>query len=143
MYKSIYKIFRFNKFLNKLLKKDNYDFIFVNSITLFWVGLKKNIQYEKLGCFVRETMDKNKRISNIIIKKILNKKFSKIFFISKFDKNNYEDIENKTKYYLINDCMKEVYSTKKVERNSLNLLFLGGYQKIKGLDILLKSINHL
>src|SRR5699024_12067610 len=53
MYKSIFKIFGFNKFLNKIIKTDNYDFVLVNSITLFWVGFKKNIQFDKLGCFVR------------------------------------------------------------------------------------------
>ncbi len=143
MYKSIFKIFGFNKFLNKIIKTDNYDFVFVNSITLFWVGLKKNIQFEKLGCFVRETRDKRKKISNILIKKILNKYFSKIFFISEFDKKTYEDRRSKSKYYLINDCMKKVNFIKSKNKNSLNLLFLGGYQKIKGLDILLKALNYL
>lgn len=143
MYKSIFKIFGFNKFLNKIIKTDNYDFVLVNSITLFWVGFKKNIQFEKLGCFVRETRDKKKKISNILIKKILNKYFSKIFFISEFDKNTYEDRRSKSKYYLINDCMKKVTFKKSKNKNSLNLLFLGGYQKIKGLDILLKALNYL
>lgn len=143
MYKSIFKIFGFNKFLNKTIKTDNYDFVLVNSITLFWVGFKKNIQFEKLGCFVRETRDKKKKISNILIKKILNKYFSKIFFISEFDKNTYEDRRSKSKYYLINDCMKKVTFKKSKNKNSLNLLFLGGYQKIKGLDILLKALNYL
>lgn len=143
MYKSIFKIFGFNKFLNKIIKTDNYDFVLVNSITLFWIGFKKNIQFEKLGCFVRETRDKKKKISNILIKKILNKYFSKIFFISEFDKNTYEDRRSKSKYYLINDCMKKVTFKKSKNKNSLNLLFLGGYQKIKGLDILLKALNYL
>ncbi|WP_239738327.1 glycosyltransferase [Mammaliicoccus sp. H-M32] len=143
MYKSIFKIFGFNKFLNKIIKTGNYDFLLVNSITLFWVGFKKNIQFEKLGCFVRETRDKKKKISNILIKKILNKYFSKIFFISEFDKNTYEDRRSKSKYYLINDCMKKVTFIKSKNKNSLNLLFLGGYQKIKGLDILLKALNYL
>lgn len=143
MYKSIFKIFGFNKFLNKIIKTDNYDFVLVNSITLFWVGFKKNIQFEKLGCFVRETRDKRKKISNILIKKIINKYFSKIFFISEFDKNTYEDRRSKSKYYLINDCMKKVNFIKSKNKNSLNLLFLGGYQKIKGLDILLKALNYL
>src|SRR5699024_7916184 len=118
MYKSIFKIFGFNKFLNKIIKTDNYDFVLVNSITLFWVGFKKNIQFEKLGCFVRETRDKRKKISNILIKKIINKYFSKIFFISEFDKNTYEDRRSKSKYYLINDCMKKVNFIKSKNKRS-------------------------
>nr|WP_275583335.1 glycosyltransferase [Mammaliicoccus sp. H-M32] len=39
--------------------------------------------------------------------------------------------------------MKKVTFIKSKNKNSLNLLFLGGYQKIKGLDILLKALNYL
>lgn len=137
-YKSIYNILKFNLILNKHLTLNKYNIILVNSFTLFWVAYNKKVAESNLGCFIRETLDNRKHITNKIIIKILKEKFKYLFLISEYDKKKFELSDTGI---LINDC---IFFEKKhfieEENDKFEIIFLGGFNRIKGLDVLLRAI---
>ena len=135
---------------NRILKIENPDLVIVNSIVLCWFSLFSN-KY-KLMCFVRETIrGKRNNMINKLFSYFLNK-FSLVSFLSNYDKNLWD--LNYSKSIVAYDFMN--YADYKKNQNkvqacidlninpkSFNVLFVGGFNRIKGTEIMVKSLKFL
>ncbi len=134
----------------KIINKEKPDLLIVNSIVLSWIGLIKGDH--KSLCFVRETKKKDHfNFFNIFLKRLL-EKFTMVSFLSKYDKKDWN--LNSAKSLVIHDFMEtENYIPKnnktfacrklKIHDNQFNILFLGGFNKLKGTEIAIKAISNL
>lgn len=140
-YKNILKIKKTKIDIEKELMFNQYYALIVNSLTLSWIGIIDN-NIPKV-CFVRETLNNKAFFFNFLYRFILNKKFQKVFFISKYDLNKFNLKKNRS--LVLNDCSFNSNLAQKKNKNKaeINILFLGGYNKIKGLHILLKSLERI
>lgn len=140
-----------NKVLD-VIKKVKPDVVLVNSMTLFWIGKLSNKLKIKSICYIRETYCKTLfNVRTNYIKKIINKYFDKVLFISKYDMD--ETGNEYTKYELITDKVNfELYDNlnKKSSRKELNLpsnkkiiLYVGGDNRIKGPMVMLKALKYI
>lgn len=141
--KNLLQIKKSRKRIKEIVKKEHPDFIAINSLTLCWVGLinfRKNLQ--KI-CFIRETL-KNK-ISDFIIKKIIDINFHQACFISRYDKEKFDF--SRANSHIIYDCVdskyqqlkttrKEACKKLKIKNENFNVLFLGGNDELKGWSII-------
>lgn len=138
------------KFWNKVLKKESPDLVFVNSKVLCWMGLM--FKKTKSVCFVRETIPGNpKNKMNRIMRWLLDK-FSLVVFLSEYDANQtglkkafttvspdflyvreYEQIISKE------DACEKLG----INAETFNVLFVGGKDPLKGLNIGLKAMSCL
>lgn len=117
------------------------DFVILNSMVLSLVGKYIDLSIKCL-CIVRETA-KHTPI-DLIFKHVFENYFDVILFIAGYDKDYFE--LKKTKAYTLPDVfvvptLETTYQ--RMDSNSFNLLFLGGLDPIKGLDVLLKAISLL
>lgn len=150
----VLKIFlpSFRKPYEDIINKHNADIVIVNSMTLFWLGpvIKKN--GKNAICFHRETFKTGLiGLRTSFIKNILANYFDAVVFISRFDINQLKSssikkrlITDKVDFDLYDCSLEEKYSVQsKLGLNStnFNILFLGGIQKLKGADIILKALN--
>jgi len=142
-------IFQIN-YWRKIILIENPDIIMVNSKVLCWmICLFKN---RKSVCFVRETIKGNpKNLINCFMKFFL-EKFSVVSFLSNFDlfqtnlKNPLTvvspDILNINEYL---DSLGKYKACRllKVDSSTFNLAFVGGIDKLKGVDIIVKAMCYL
>lgn len=146
--RNLFGIIKTKKELTKVVKEHNPDLIVVNSIVLSWmVSLINKLNISSL-CVVRETPKKG------FISKILRfflTKFTKVAFISDYDRNYYNLNINKS--FLLRDSFKfdEKYLqiTKKqacqkinVSEKKFNVLFLGGTSELKGWSTVKECISN-
>jgi glycosyltransferase involved in cell wall biosynthesis len=138
--------------VKKIIENELPDLIFVNSMTLFWIGkitCKKNIPSV---CFHRESFQRGLiGLRTSIIKKGLSKYFNRVVFISRFDMNNaggkkenqlliydkvegllYDQISKHTAQYKLN-----------LDPNYKYLLYLGGFSKLKGSENVVNCMQYL
>lgn len=138
------------RYWKSVFNKEKPDLIIVNSKVLCWMG--EIVKDYKSICFVRETIRGNKNnIANNLLKKYL-EKFTAVSFITDYDlketnlKNansfvtrdfmnisKYED-----KYGKIGAC-----NRLKVDHDKFNILFVGGINDLKGIDIALEAISKI
>ena len=136
------------KYWKLVLEKEKPDLIIVNSKVLCWMG--SILKDYKSICFVRETiMGSNKNIINKLINKLL-EKFTAVSFITDYDLK--ETKLKKAYSFVTRDFMNiEKYRDKhgkikacnklKVEHDKFNILFVGGINNLKGIDVALEAIN--
>lgn len=138
------------KYWKKVVKVEKPDLIYLNSKVLCWMSLifKNN----KTVCFVRETIkgDKNNPINKTI--KFLLDKFNLVAFLSNYDRNQ---IKLEKAHTLVSEeyLIPEEYSLKlkkdeackelKLKTDSFNILFMGGVNELKGIDVALRAINRI
>ncbi len=148
-YHALHSIFQI-KYWKKIIENENPDLIIVNSKVLCWMGkLFKNTQSL---CFVRETIPGSpKKIMNRLMRNMLDD-FTAVAFLSEYDLKQTRLNENKTvvspDFLELEDYRdklgKEVAcKTLGINPNSFNVLFVGGVNKLKGIDIALKAISFL
>ena len=127
------------------------DLIIVNSIVIAWFSLILNkISHPNIKsiCFVRETKrGSNYNPINLFLKSMLSR-FSAVVFLSEFDKeawslaNRAEVLRN----YSDNDSLKILNRNDSCQRlgidsNSFNLVFVGGYNHLKGTLVAIKALD--
>lgn len=149
-YRSLSNIIRIKKNLNNLIDSIDAikpDIIFLNSMTLFYLGKRLQRKGYKTVCFDRETFTNGLfGFRTSYTKYCLKTYFNKVTFIS-----NYDRIESKLpsdKTMVITDkvnCNIEINS--KREDNSNNeikyVLFAGGMVDLKGTHVILKALSYL
>lgn len=119
----------------------NPDIVILNSMVLSLVGkyIKPSI---KCVCIVRETA-KHTPI-DLVFRYTFENYLDTVLFIADYDKDYFKLI--KTKSYTVPDVfvIPELETSHQIkDSNTYNLLFLGGLDPIKGLDVLLKAISLL
>jgi|GEM_PF-1204363 len=138
------------KYWKKTIEKEAPDLIIVNSKVMCWMGyLFKNI---KSMCFVRETMKGNSsNFINRIIFNMLNK-FSLISFLSEYDLHqmkttgprkfvapDFLDLEE----YKSKITREEACQQIGINPQKFNVLFVGGINELKGIDLAIKAIQKI
>lgn len=125
----------------KEITRINPDIVFFNSMVMS-LSAKFIPNSIKKIVYVRETF-KYKVLDNIF-KNVFNKYFQEVIFISKFDMQYCRNL--KISKHVVTDVDSNFvetldFSDKRKKRNEI--LFLGGFDPIKGIDVLLKSLDYL
>ena len=130
----------------------NPDYIFVNSMTLFWIGKIAQNLNKKTVCFHRETYRKGLiGFRPKYIKKCLCNNFNVVAFLSYFDMS--ESLTGKSKYFRITDKV-DVRLYNKLDKiqcrkknnlplNDQLILYVGGLAKLKGPLVIIKAMKYL
>lgn len=131
MIKNLKNIFLYKKNIKKII--DDYDLIFLNSITTSWITL---ISSKPQIVYVRETLPVNfeflcKKIYSIFLQRAF-----KNIFISNYDASKFDSVQ-KT---IIYNSYEHKQIKKPIPRSNTKILFMGGYSRIKGLNLILKSL---
>jgi len=150
-YHALHSLFQI-AYWKKVIAKEQPDFIIVNSKVLCWMGRifqKANI---KSMCFVRETIPgSSKRPMNRLMSKMLDD-FTLVAFLSDFDRAQTE--LQKAEMVVSPDYLEPANYIDKLGREaacqklninpaSFNILFAGGIDELKGVDIAVQAINCL
>lgn len=145
--RNILRISKSKKLLTDIIAENKFDLVIANSVTLSWVSefCKKN--GIKNVTYVRET-----RINNLayqLNKHLIQKYADGVLFISQYDKECLNlknrnqcvirDVANKNNYD-INITKEEACSKFNVKPCKLNLLYVGGMEKLKGYDVMIKAM---
>lgn len=144
-------ILRNNKYWEDVIRSEDPEIVIVNSMVLTPLGKIIKKLGKKSICVVRETF-KDKKISfiNSILKRQLNDFFDGVLFISKYDMNQaklkkpYQKVIYNFDY--VDEQEQNIFFTPKAHKsnqNSFNILFLGGYSKLKGTHLIIKALNIL
>lgn len=137
------KIFFQFKKVRKMVKSWDADYIICNSLVICWIGLLKNDVSGKILCFVRETMEPKNILTNKLYCVLL-KRFDRTIFLSKFDQNSFKIQNGLVCPDYFDEIDNLIYRGKedgpKLRKNSFSILFMGGYDRIKGIDVLLESL---
>ncbi|MFW7410989.1 glycosyltransferase family 4 protein [Vagococcus fluvialis] len=150
--KNLYKLIKNKAYIKNIIIEENPDIVVVNSMTLSWIGKIANKLRKETICFHRETYKQGTfNISNRVIKKNLSVYFSKVIFISEFDKVATLPINGQAMVvYDRVDISIFKEGNRMAARNKLNLesdvnyvLYVGGPSKLKGYHVLLKAIKYL
>jgi len=138
------------KIWSKIIEQEKPDLIIVNSIVLCWFGLITK-KYKTL-CFVRETIRGNRNnLPNMIMESLL-EKFSLVSFLSDFDKKtwNLKKAESNVSYNFMESksytrklSKQESCNELRLNPHSFNILFIGGFNRIKGTDIVIDAMSEL
>lgn len=150
-YHALHSIFQIS-YWKKVIRAENPDLIIVNSKVLCWMGkIFKRMEIPSI-CFVRETIyGKPDNSMNKIMSKMLDD-FTLVSFISSYDLKQTNLVKAKT--IVSNDVIEiEQYMDKlgKVQAckqlgipfEPFNVLFVGGIDMLKGIDIAVKSMTFL
>ncbi len=146
---SLYQVFKSKKYWEEIFLSEKADLIIVNSMVLCWMQKIIKKSGAKSVCYVRETLPKDVIVvRNKLMKHFLNR-FDGVLYISEYDKKRI-DVKRPV-CEVIRDCVdisafnthKEQYSSKFEMNEKLKLLFVGGGDKIKGLDIAVKALSIL
>jgi glycosyltransferase involved in cell wall biosynthesis len=133
----------------KIIKDENPDLIIVNSKVLVWMA--PLFKGRRSFCFVRETIKGNPgSIVNLIIKKLLDK-FTVVSFLSNYDLKQTNLKQSKTlvaeDFLYENEYLDILGKEEACKRlnidNQYNVSFVGGLNKLKGLDVSIKAFKHL
>lgn len=136
-------------FWAKIIKEEKPDVVLVNSKVLCWMAfLLKN---KKSVCFVRETIKGSpNNFLNSMMRKMLDR-FSLVSFLSEYDRNQTGCKTNtvvspdflRMEDYSSGLTKEEACNILKINPDTFNIVFLGGYDPIKGLDLLIHAMNEL
>ena len=139
---------KYRKELENFIKKQNPDIVIVNSSVMVFLGhiIKKcNV---KSICYVRETFVEKKNLRTKFMKYMLDNWFDGVIFLSEYDRNFAGLKKAKTK--VIRDCInpsekiiklrEDACKDLNIDHNKFNILYLGGVNWIKGIDLALKSL---
>lgn len=132
----------------KIIEEENPNLIIVNSKVLAWMA--PLFKGRKSLIFVRETIpDSNLSIMDTLMRKLLDH-FSGVSFLSQYDADR-ECLSN-AHSFVIHDFLRietyesilskeEACSKLRIKNAPFNLLFVGGINKLKGLDIALDAVK--
>ncbi|UYG93835.1 glycosyltransferase family 4 protein [Cytobacillus firmus] len=134
----------------KVIAYEQPDLVIVNSKVLCWMGLLfKNI---KSVCFVRETVKGNpENFINRFMKRLL-ENFTLVSFLSKYDLEQTGLVKAQSIVstdYLNEDKYEDTLGKGKacqqlnISDSNFNILFVGGINRLKGIDIAVQAINIL
>lgn len=134
----------------EIIKSEKPDLVIVNSIVLCWFSFL--IKDCESICFVRETLKgRRKSIVNRIIGHSL-EKFSMVSFLSNHDREAWS-LKNPKTIVTYNNVvtsnflrnMNKIDASKvlKVNSDSFNLLFVGGINRIKGTEVVVRAMRRL
>ena len=140
------------KYWRRIISAEKPDLIIVNSKVLCWMGLIFKSLNIKSICFVRETIpgDTNS-IMNKLMKKML-ERFDLVAFISRFDLKQTNLIGSKTIVFKnsldINEYKgaiekREACSILNISSKKFNVLFVGGIDMLKGIDVAVEAMRIL
>jgi len=148
---SLSQVFKSKKYWEEIFNSEKADLIIVNSMVLSWMSgiIKKS--GAKTICYVRETLPKDIiLIRNKLMRCFLNR-FDGILYISEYDKKRIN--AKRPVCEVVRDCIdinefdfsiQEGDDIHKYQTNmKLRLLFVGGGDKIKGLDVAVKALSLL
>jgi len=148
-YHALHLVFQIS-YWKKVISKEQPDLVIVNSKVLCWMG--KLLKKTKSLCFIRETIPESpKKVMNRIMRNMLDD-FTVVAFLSEYDLH--QTGLNKAKTVVSPDFLDvEVYKDKlgrkvackklDINPNTFNVLFVGGINRLKGVDLALKAINLL
>lgn len=151
-FSSICQIWKGKEYWKMLFSSEKADLIIVNSMVLSWMSRIIRESGAKSLCYVRETLPKDVILIRNKIMKIFLNSFDGVLFISEYDmkrmnldkpiceivRDSIDDSEFKCKVLNNQNLLKL-----EDENKELNLLFVGGGDRIKGLDIAIKAMNML
>lgn len=140
-YKEIYLIKKSKFYFKKIIKKEKPDIVLVNSLIMAWVSDLKKIYNCKYICHVRETIPTKWSIIGYLLNKKL-ENFDMVFFISNYDRD-YHNLKY-PRQYIVRDSLRSDTNIlfRKQNREILKkILFVGGADPLKGLDIALDAIK--
>jgi glycosyltransferase involved in cell wall biosynthesis len=137
--------------LKRIILQVKPDYVAVNSMTHAWVGPRIGKGIVKI-CFVRETyLNTPLNLRTNLLKHWLVRHFDKVVFISDYDMRNTKGLKA-NQGIVIRDSIKatgEPYDTREAkEKLNLNtadkhVLFMGGFDRIKGGDVLMKAMSQI
>ena len=142
-------MFKNKKYWEDIIKEEDPEIVMVNSMVLSPIGKIIKKYNKKSICVVQETF-KDRKISmfNRKLKHLLNEYFDGVLFISKYDLNKAK--LNKPIQKVINNFIeldtsnKETNFSQDIPKNrneTFNILFVGGYSRLKGTHIIIKALN--
>lgn len=140
------------KKIKQVIISVNPDVVMVNSMTLFWVGKVVKELDKKSICFHRETYQKGLMgFRSKIIKLGLSKWFDSVVYISKNDLRETGKISGDAKVIYdrvdisaFNNISREDARKKlHLDDNYKYVLYLGGMSKLKGADLVMKSMKYV
>lgn len=138
---------------HKVLNIVRPDLVLVNSKVLCWMGVIFKKYNFKSMCFIRETIPGNSNdLINIFMKKML-EHFTSVVFLTEYDLKQ-TNLSKKVRSIISPDFLnleeyreellrEEACAKLKVNPESFNVLFLGGTDKLKGIEVALKSLTLL
>jgi len=140
------------RYWKSVLIKEEPDLVIVNSKVLCWMSVLANKLKVKSMCFVRETIQgKPRNIMNRIMRKMLDG-FSLVVFISSYDmkQTNLKKANTMVLYnFLRLSDYEDKYGREKacemlgIPQDTFNVLFVGGINELKGVDIALQALKNL
>jgi len=139
------------RYWKQILLKESPDLVFVNSKVLCWMGKLVNGTTKSI-CFVRETIPGSpKSLMNRLMKKMLDD-FTAVAFLSEYDllqtgltkastvvSPDFLDVDD----YKEKNERELACKSLNINPGSFNVLFVGGTDKLKGLDIALNALIRL
>ena len=148
---NVYRIIKNKCVISTLIVENKPDIVFVNSMTLFWIGkIAKENNVETIA-YIRETYkDTFFNVRTNYIKKCLNKYFDKCIFISNYDRiltssenRNFYTITDKVDFKLFDQVNKHrIREELKLPLNKKLILYVGGDNPIKGPLIAIKAVKN-
>lgn len=132
-----------------VFRKERPDIVIVNSRVLCWFSL---IPFQQLSlCFVRETVDSESGFcENYVIKPLL-KRFGARVFLSRYDRESHGFFDHASLVSpdFVEEGRFEVFRKDsaridlEIPTSAFVICFVGGVDPLKGLPLLLRSIEHL
>lgn len=142
--------YKYKKEWKLFLNREKYDLVILNTSVLWPLCNAINKSGAKCICYIRETVKGS--VNSFINRQIRNKlsKCTKLFFLTEFDRRKWDVHLSKEKQFVLPECVNlpNTLYNKKSEREKLSLdndtfyvLFMGGMQKIKGAEIIVKAMK--
>lgn len=138
-----------NKEIIDLINSDIYDFVYLNSAVLIPIlpFVKKHSKKSKSIVIIQETIASGAvGLRKLLIKKFLEKFADLVLFISEYDvkrlkyRSNHLIMRNWISKKFLSDTIFDVDSN---ENNKARIIFMGGMNKIKGIEIMLLAAVRL
>lgn len=137
--------------LREVVSKVKPDYVAVNSMTHAWTGPRIGKGIVKI-CFVRETyLNTPLNLRTRLLKRWLVRYFDKVVFISDYDMKNTaglrpnqgvvikDSIKTSDEPYDMSDAKEKLH----LNRTDKHILFMGGFDRIKGGDVLMRAMSRI
>lgn len=122
-------VFRAKKCLERYIAQSDSDVVMVNSMTLYYVGRLAKRYGKKAVCFQRETITEGPAGNRI--RRQMAKYFDAIVCISEYDRGHFVPYGVKT-FVIYDKIDMQQYSGLQSAPNAGKILFLGGFNRLKG-----------
>ena len=140
--KSVLNIRRALQEWEKIITQERPDAVIVNSMVMSWLG-QLHLPYCRLICHVRETLPRRNTLLGRWMIHHLNQ-FQGVMFISEYDKklmNLTKPLQSIIRDSLIDAVQKSIVNTDDIQKENVHhILFMGGADRIKGLNVAIKAI---